>query len=413
MCWNIHQYVRMDEISIMTRFQKNFILMTGLLVLFFMPLVPGYGAKSSSIENEMSEERKRLEQLRKKIAESKKKAKKAKKQHGSVLKNIEQLDQRLYRQKKERNRIDTKIKEKDQELAKLSISIDELEKNLQNHRNAVIARLRLLYIEGRSGYLKTLFTAETFAEAANRMDYIAWVAQREHVVVQQFQESLTNLQLLKNQQTKARETLFALKSETQDTIKEISGLKRKKRTVLVSLSKEKDTHERTVEDLKRSAEQVDSLLKALDQRFQLAQSKLRTTPGKLPSLGSFLWPTKGKVVSFFGRQKHPTFDTYVTKKGIEIQAREGSPIRSVSAGKVVYADWLKGYGLVVIVDHTNGFYSLYAHASKLLVAEGNSVTMGQMIGHTGETGVTQDDTLYFELRKGTTPIDPLKWLAKR
>lgn len=373
----------------------------------------GYGAGPSSIENEMTQERKRLEQLQKKIAESKEKATKAEQQHGSVLKNIEQLDQRLYRTKKERNRIDAEIREKDQELAKLSTNISDLDNNVQTHREAVTARLRLLYIDGRSGYLKTLFTAETFADAANRMDYISWIAQREHALVRQFQEDLTNLQLLKDQRAQARETLLALQGETQSTIKEISGLKRKKRTVLVSLSKEKDTHERTVEDLQRSAEQVDSLLKALDQRFQLAQSQLRKAPGKLPSLGSFLWPVKGKVVSFFGRQKHPTFDTYVTKKGIEIQAREGSPIHSVSAGNVVYADWLKGYGLVVIVDHTNGFYSLYAHASKLLVAEGNAVTMGQMIGHTGETGVTEDDVLYFELRKGTTPIDPLKWLAKR
>jgi septal ring factor EnvC (AmiA/AmiB activator) len=404
----------MDAISAMTVIQK--LSMTAIwlpLMIWLWGIEPGYGAKPSSIENEMAQERKRLEQLQKKIAESKEKATKAKQQHGSVLKNIEKLDQRLYRKKKERNRIDTEIKEKDQELAHLSTNITALEENVQTHREAVTARLRLLYIEGRTGYLKTLFTAETFANAANRMDYISWVAQREHVLVRQFQEDLTQLQLLKDQQAHARETLLALKGETQTTIQEISGLKRKKRTILVSLSKEKNTHERTVKGLKRSAEQVDSLLKALDQRFQLAQSKSRNTPGKLPSVGSFLWPAKGKVVSFFGRQKHPTFDTYVTKKGIEIQAREGSPIRSVSAGKVVYADWLKGYGLVVIVDHTNGFYSLYAHASKLLVAEGNAVTEGQMIGHTGETGVTDDDTLYFELRKGTTPIDPLKWLAKR
>ena len=398
----------------MTGSQKFLMIVLGLQALSLsLTVSAGYGAGPSSIENEMTQERKRLEQLQKKIAESKEKATKAEQQHGSVLKNIEQLDQRLYRTKKERNRIDAEIREKDQELAKLSTNISDLDNNVQTHREAVTARLRLLYIDGRSGYLKTLFTAETFADAANRMDYISWIAQREHALVRQFQEDLTNLQLLKDQQAQARETLLALQGETQSTIKEISGLKRKKRTVLVSLSKEKDTHERTVEDLQRSAEQVDSLLKALDQRFQLAQSQLRKAPGKLPSLGSFLWPVKGKVVSFFGRQKHPTFDTYVTKKGIEIQAREGSPIHSVSAGNVVYADWLKGYGLVVIVDHTNGFYSLYAHASKLLVAEGNAVTMGQMIGHTGETGVTEDDVLYFELRKGTTPIDPLKWLAKR
>ena len=398
----------------MTVFRKLLMTATCLPMLSLsFAIQQGSGADSSTIENELSQERQRLEQLQKKIAETKIKATKVKKKRGSVLKNIEQLDRQLYRKKKERNRIDAQLKEQDQKLANLNTNITELGKTVQTHRGAVIARLRLLYIEGRTGYLKTLFTAKTFADAANRMDYITWVVQREHTLVRQFQEDLTNLQLLKDQQAQAREALLSLQGKTRHTIKEISGLKRKKRLVLVSLSKEKHTHERTVEDLQRSAEQVDSLLKALDQRFRLAQSQLRKSPGKRPSLGSFLWPVKGKVVSFFGRQKHPTFNTYVNKKGIEIQAREGSPIRSVSAGKIVYADWLKGYGLVVIVDHTNGFYSLYAHASKLLVAEGNAVTMGQMIGHTGETGATEDDTLYFELRKGTTPIDPLKWLAKR
>lgn len=398
----------------MTVFRKLLMTATCLPMLSLsFAIQQGSGADSSTIENELSQERQRLEQLQKKIAETKIKATKVKKKRGSVLKNIEQLDRQLYRKKKERNRIDAQLKEQDQKLANLNTNITELEKTVQTHRTAVTARLRLLYIEGRTGYLKTLFTAKTFADAANRMDYITWVAQREHTIVRQFQEDLTNLQLLKDQQAQAREALLSLQGKTRHTIREISGLKRKKRMVLVSLSKEKNTHERTVEDLQRSAEQVDSLLKALDQRFRLAQSQLRKIPGKRPSLGSFLWPVKGKVVSFFGRQKHPTFNTYVNKKGIEIQAREGSPIRSVSAGKIVYADWLKGYGLVVIVDHTNGFYSLYAHASKLLVAEGNAVTMGQIIGHTGETGATEYDTLYFELRKGTTPIDPLKWLAKR
>jgi septal ring factor EnvC (AmiA/AmiB activator) len=386
------------------------VILCGALLL----LTPfGWGANSSTIKEEISQERLRLEKLNQEIAETQEKAKRIKKKHGSVLKTIEKLDRQLYDQKKERNRINQQIKEKDQELANLSTKIAELGKDIQTRQSSISARLRLLYMEGRTGYLKTLFAAETFTDAAHRMDYISWVAQREHQLVRQFQEDLSNLQSLNEQQTKAREELLQLQGETQQTIQKVSGLKRKKRTVLVSLSKEKNSHDRMVEDLRRSAEQVDSLLKELDQRFKLAQSRRRQTPGRLPSLGSLLWPVEGKVVSYFGRQKHPTFDTFVNKKGIEIQVKEGSPIHSVSAGKVVYADWLKGYGLVVIVDHTNGFYSLYAHASKLLVAEGNSVTNGQIIGETGETGVTEEDTLYFELRKGTTPIDPLKWLAKR
>lgn len=386
------------------------VVFSGLLSLLSQT---GWGANSSTIKEEINQERLRLEQLNQEIAETQKKAKRIEKKHGSVLKTIEKLDRQLYDQKKERNRINQQIKEKDQELANLSTKIAELGKDVQTRQSSISARLRILYMEGRTGYWKTLFAADSFTDAAHRMDYISWVAQREHQLVRQFQEDLSNLQLLNEQQTSAREELLHLQGETQQTIQKVSGLKRQKRTVLTSLSKEKDSHERMVEDLRRSAEQVDKLLKELDQRFQLAQSRMRQPPGRLPSLGSLLWPVEGKVVSHFGRQKHPNFDTFVNKKGIEIQAKEGSPIHAVSSGKVVYADWLKGYGLVVIVDHTNGFYSLYAHASKILVAEGNSVTNGQVIGETGETGVTEEGALYFELRKGTTPIDPLKWLTKK
>ncbi|MCA9421498.1 MAG: peptidoglycan DD-metalloendopeptidase family protein [Nitrospira sp.] len=381
--------------------------------LLLLSIQAGWGADPSTIKDEISQERLRLEKLNQEIAETRKKTKRIEKKHGSVLKTIDKLDRQLYDQKKERNRINEQIKVTDQELANLSTEIARVEKDVQKRQSSISARLRLLYIEGRTAYLKTLFAAESFTEASHRMDYLSWVAQREHQLVQQFQEDLANLQQLKEQQTAAREDLLRFQGETQQTIKKVSGLKRQKRSVLVSLSKEKDAHERMVEDLQRSAEQVDSLLKELDQRFQLAQSRMRQPPGALPSRGSLLWPVEGKVVSNFGRQKHPTFDTFVTKKGIEISAQEGSPIRAVSSGNVVYADWLKGYGLVVIVDHTNGFYSLYAHASKLLVAEGHSVKNGQVIGETGDTGVTEEGTLYFELRKGTTPIDPLKWLAKQ
>ncbi len=370
-------------------------------------------AKSGSMKEEISQERQRLEQLNKEIQKTQEQAKKVEKQHGSVLKNIEKLDRQLYQHKKDRKRIDQQIQEKDEELQNLTGQIQSIDRNIQSHQSSIAARLRLLYTEGRSGYLQSLFAAESFADMANRMDFVSWVAQREGQLVQQFRENLDQLQALTEKQTQAREALLALHEETDKSIQKISGLKRSKRTVLTSLSREKSLHERTLEDLQRSAEEVDKLVKELDQRFQLAQARMRKAPAKVPSLGSFLWPAEGKVVSYFGRQKHPTFDTFVNKKGIEIQAREGTPIQAISDGTVVYADWLKGYGLVVILDHSTGFYSLYAHASKLMVKENDQVKAGSQLGETGETGLAQEDTLYFELRKGTTPIDPLKWLAKQ
>ncbi|MDR4494468.1 MAG: murein hydrolase activator EnvC [Nitrospirales bacterium] len=372
-----------------------------------------WAGKSDSMKEEISQERQRLEQLNREIQKTQEQAQQVEKQHGSVLKNIEKLDRQLYQHKKDRKRIDKQILEKDEELQNLTGQIQAIDQNIQSHQSSIAARLRLLYTEGHSGYLQSLFAAESFADMANRMDFVSWVARREGQLVQQFQENLDQLHALTDQQTQAREALLALHEETDKSIKDISGLKRSKRTVLTSLSREKSLHERTLEDLQRSAEEVDKLVKELDQRFQMAQARLRQAPGKIPSLGSFLWPAQGKVVSYFGRQKHPTFDTFVNKKGIEIQVREGTPIQSISDGTVVYADWLKGYGLVVIVDHGTGFYSLYAHASKLMVKENDRVKAGHQLGETGETGLAQEDTLYFELRKGTTPIDPMKWLAKQ
>lgn len=383
------------------------------LIAFMCFYLQAIAAKPGSMKEEISQERQRLEELNREIQKTQEQAKKVEKQHGSVLKNIEKLDRQLYRHKKDRKRIDQQIQEKDEELQNLTSQIQSIDQNIQSHQNSIAARLRLLYTEGRTGYLQSLFAAESFADMANRMDFVSWVARREGQLVRQFQENLDQLQALTEKQTQAREALLALHEETNKSIQNISGLKRSKRTVLTSLSREKSLHERTLEDLQRSAEEVDKLVKELDQRFQLAQARMRQTPAKVPSVGSFLWPAEGKVVSYFGKQKHPTFDTFVNKKGIEIQAREGTPIQAISDGTVVYADWLKGYGLVVIVDHGTGFYSLYAHASKLMVKENDRVKAGHQLGETGETGLAQEDTLYFELRKGTTPIDPLKWLAKQ
>ncbi|MEN8303968.1 MAG: HAD-IC family P-type ATPase, partial [Campylobacterota bacterium] len=110
----------------------------------------------------------------------------------------------------------------------------------------------------------------------------------------------------------------------------------------------------------------------------LSAAGYRGLKGLLP------WPVSGKVVSFFGRQKHPTFETYIERKGIEIRSVEGGAIRAVMDGTVAYADWLKGYGLVLILDHPNGFYSLYAHNSQILVKSGDKVSRGEIVAMTGD-----------------------------
>ena len=366
-----------------------------------------------AIQQEIEQERSRLDELNQEIREAQQKAKKVESEQGSVLKTIETLDRKLKRKQDAYQQTSQKLKKKDRELAELNAHLADIRMTIQAQHHSISARIRLLYMEGRDGYIKALLSENSFSNFERRLAYLSTITKQEYYLLQKFQADLNELEQLKEQRAHAREDLLTYKGQTEKTIREMKGVKKEKKVVLTSLSKEKDLFDRSVEGLKRSAEQVDGLLKELDQRFKLSKSKKRAPSTRAHSRGSMLWPTDGTVVTYFGRQKHPTFDTYITKKGIEIKTTGGSPIRTVSSGTVVYADWLKGYGLVVIIDHRNGFFSLYAHSSKLLVKEGQTVEMGQTIGETGETGLTEGNTLYFELRKGTKPVDPLKWLVKR
>ncbi len=125
------------------------------------------------------------------------------------------------------------------------------------------------------------------------------------------------------------------------------------------------------------------------------------------------WPAEGEVSAGFGTFIHPRFKTKVPHPGLDIEGRNGDDIRSVFDGRVVFASWMRGYGLTAILEHGGGLLSIYAHASALLVEPGEEVLRGQLLGTIGDTGSLRGPFLYFELRRDGRPIDPAEWLRPR
>ena len=119
------------------------------------------------------------------------------------------------------------------------------------------------------------------------------------------------------------------------------------------------------------------------------------------------------MVGEYGAQVNPRFGTKTFRNGIDIDAAEGTGITAVAAGQVLYTGWFRGYGNLIIVDHGGEYYTLYAHASNIRVAEGDEVKQGQAIGTVGDTGSLQGPRLYFEVRHGGRPQDPAQWLRPR
>ncbi|MGH7428631.1 MAG: murein hydrolase activator EnvC family protein, partial [Candidatus Methylomirabilaceae bacterium] len=127
--------------------------------------------------------------------------------------------------------------------------------------------------------------------------------------------------------------------------------------------------------------------------------------------GVLPWPTSGSLTASFGRQVHPRYGTVTFNRGIEINAPERQQIVAVADGSVLFADWFKGYGRLIILDHGEGYYTVYAHAAEIRVKVGDRVTRGQQIGLVGDTGSASGSQLYFEVRHRGRPQDPVAWLA--
>ncbi|MBE9531722.1 MAG: peptidoglycan DD-metalloendopeptidase family protein [Proteobacteria bacterium] len=129
--------------------------------------------------------------------------------------------------------------------------------------------------------------------------------------------------------------------------------------------------------------------------------------------GRLKMPVAGKVVSSYGRVKHPRYNTITFNNGIRIKAKFGVDVESVFDGRVAYVGWLKGYGQVMIVGHGGGFYTLFGHLFKVLKERGSLVKEGEVIALVGDSGTDGVAGLYFEVREGGVPRDPAPWFASK
>jgi septal ring factor EnvC (AmiA/AmiB activator) len=123
-------------------------------------------------------------------------------------------------------------------------------------------------------------------------------------------------------------------------------------------------------------------------------------------------PVKGTIVTYFGAQKNPNFNTVSFQSGINIKADRGEPVRCVNGGRVIYARWFKGYGNMIIVDHGDNFYTLYAHVEEMFKNKNDVVDTGEVIATVGDTGSLKGPLLHFQVRHHGKPLDPLEWFSR-
>jgi septal ring factor EnvC (AmiA/AmiB activator) len=380
----------------------------------------GYGeADLQNIRSGVAQSKEELGGLKKKIQEEKKQVKAIRRKESSVISQLNRLDLNLSKKEKElkvlkRNleKVVQKVRKTNEELSSVSLAVETQDVLLQS-------RLVALYKFGETGMPPFFFSPNSYGEFLDSRRYLALIVGQDRQMVEDFRKRQTALGSYREQLKEDERELKALKGKAEQKRAEIQQDRMQKGRLLDSVRGEKRIHLAAIKELETASAQLQALVNRLDKEIKekgktdKAEVFIPAGKGFGTFRGKLMFPVEGHIVSTFGRNENPKFNTFTVQKGIELEAPIGAEIRAVYDGRVLYADWFKGYGKILIIDHGEGFYTLSGHASALLKNVGEEVRTGEVVALVGDTGSLKGPCLYFEIRQKGKPLDPLEWLAQR
>ncbi len=380
-----------------------------LFLTLFLPVHP-HGQSPSSQQN-ISEYEKKLTELSEQITDIRKKMAKEEQRKTSILSRLNRVGLNKTLIRKEISLYDTQLQKADQELSSIQKNIPELKEKLDEETVSIEKILVTLYKFGKFSYVDFLFQANDVGQLISEGKNLTLLAQYQDNIMSDYMTTLRELQTAEENLETKKEEITHLKKKAEEKRQEYSSQETKYKALIRDIDRNKEIHLKTLEELKDRAEQLQNLIKKL-QREEIALpytiAPLYEKKGKLP------WPLSSRrIVTRFGTSRHPRFNTVTQNNGIEISPQKDAVVKAIHEGRVAYTDYFEGYGYLVIIDHGLTYYSLYGHlGSEFMVEKGDFIKAGQPIGVVGVFGSLKEDTLYFEIRHKTEPLNPLQWLER-
>lgn len=283
--------------------------------------------------------------------------------------------------------------------------IAALTPKIERQKRYLGKRLVALYRLGGLSYLRMFLAIDQRRDPLEAMSMLSYLVARDARAVSRFQAAKQQLSLRYFDLSDRQRRLGEMRRVVEDRRRAVAAAHLEKERLVASLRSEETTSAQSLADLEEKAKRLERLITVLSRQQQLGvTTDIRTVQGALA------WPVQGKVVEHFGKQVNAKFSTVTQNNGLKIAAAPGSAVRAVFQGTVLFSQWFKGYGNLIVLDHGNRVFSLYGNLKAPTVAVGDRVATGQPIAGVGEGEGAQGGYLYFEVRNDNRPEDPQKWL---
>jgi len=351
--------------------------------------------------------------IQKEIKTQKQKLEEVKRRESSVLTEIELTSRQMKAAEYKLKRTRSKLANTEASIARVEAEISHNRGNIEQHREWMKRKLRAIYKYGNQPDSVMLFMGtDDISQLMRNSKYLQYITLYERKLLESYKDTLVGLGEKEKQLVALKKNLVKDKETVRAEEITLAEKKTKKEMLLASVKKEKASSAKMLRELENASRKILEIIRD-SERAEKRQEVPFSAKGFPGLKGKLPWPVEGKVAIPYGSQKDPQFSTPIFRSGTYIQANDNAYAKAVHGGKVVYAEWFKGYGQLVIVNHGEGYHTLYGSLSQIFTKVGDIIKGKQAVGKVGNSGILDTPGLYFEVRYKGKPLDPLQWLQRR
>ncbi|HKZ17732.1 MAG TPA: peptidoglycan DD-metalloendopeptidase family protein [Geobacteraceae bacterium] len=378
-----------------------------------------------------------LQGIKKEIKEKKQLINKTTRVENVVTGEIAKIDQNLKDKNASLNVLKNDLQKVENNLKRTGLEVGTLKVDVERRKHQIRKRLVSEYKAGYASDIRFFFSSESFPQLVEGTRYMKSVLENDRKMLAEHNSRIERLKQLQVNLEREAQKKEGIKSSIELKKGEIEAEKKNKAVYLAKVKEDKKNYQSSLQQLEANSRRLQTIIRRLEalSRKRAAEEKKRAAEEKnvsrnvvrkrvdspppsssspdtgfMSQKGRLFMPARGQIISGFGRHKHPQFNSYTFNNGISIAAPAGTDVRAIYDGKVIYAEYFKGYGNLVVVDHGGGYFSLYAHNSRVQKRVGATVAKNDTVASVGDIDSTNGPMLYFEIRYQGKPVDPSHWV---
>jgi septal ring factor EnvC (AmiA/AmiB activator) len=378
----------------------------------------------SIAENDASKTKKDLLKIQKEINQLDKNIKKNTATKNDLSVELKRKEKKISKTKKELYKIKKKFASNKRKIKKLNNQLLNLKTEIKLKKKSFSARLYQSYTNGNPGYLQMYLDGISPSQISRESYYIGVYSKQQNIDIKKIKQAYQKINATKQKTNNALKKVASLKKRKERNAKKLLKQKEEKTKIIKKIKAKLLTQKKKKQKLIQNEKKLTSIFKNLLKKIKAdakkkPSKKIKADNKSIPDnkfdgvnfkklKGKLKLPVKGKILHKFNTKRRLTG---VRWKGIFIKSQEGNEVYAVASGKVVFSDWIKGFGNIIIIDHGKGYMSLYGNNDSLLKESNDIVNGGSVIALVGNSGGNLTNGLYYELRKNSKPFNPLKWTS--